>query len=56
MTADKQRANIRRATVMLAKLIAAGHALAITDGNGPQVGLLALQSAAPPGPPFPEPG
>jgi carbamate kinase len=56
MTADKQRANIRRAAVMLAKLIAAGHALAITHGNGPQVGLLALQAAAPPGPPFPEPG
>lgn len=42
MTAENQRANIRRAAAVLARLIAAGHSLVITHGNGPQVGLLAL--------------
>jgi len=46
MTAENQRANIRRAAAVLAELIAAGHSLVITHGNGPQVGLLALQAAA----------
>jgi carbamate kinase len=53
MTAENQRANIRRAAAVLARLIAAGHSLVITHGNGPQVGLLALQAAATPGSPFP---
>jgi carbamate kinase len=53
MTAETQRANIRQAAGVLAELIAAGHSLVITHGNGPQVGLLALQAAALPGPPFP---
>ncbi|MCP2138548.1 carbamate kinase [Rhizobium sp. SLBN-94] len=53
MTADNQRANIRRAAAVLAELVAAGHSLVITHGNGPQVGLLALQAAASPDPPFP---
>ncbi len=48
MTAAAQRANVQRAAVSLAALIAAGHQLVITHGNGPQVGLLALQSAAGP--------
>jgi carbamate kinase len=46
MTAENQRANIRRAAAVLAALVAAGHSLVITHGNGPQVGLLALQAAA----------
>ncbi|OBQ62684.1 carbamate kinase [Mesorhizobium erdmanii] len=46
MTADNQRHNVRRAASALAALIGEGHSVVITHGNGPQVGLLALQSAA----------
>lgn len=46
MTADNQRANIRRAASAIAELARMGHSLVITHGNGPQVGLLALQAAA----------
>ncbi|MBZ9706199.1 carbamate kinase [Mesorhizobium sp. ESP7-2] len=46
MTADNQRANIKRAASVLAALIGEGHSIVITHGNGPQVGLLALQAAA----------
>jgi carbamate kinase len=46
MTAEIQRANVRLAAKALAELVAAGHSLVITHGNGPRVGLLALQSAA----------
>jgi carbamate kinase len=45
MTADQQRANIRTAATQLAP-IAQGNELVISHGNGPQVGLLALQAAA----------
>ena len=45
MTAEAQRANIRTAAQALAPL-ASQHQLVVTHGNGPQVGLLALQSAA----------
>jgi len=45
MTAAVQRANVRVAAQALAP-IAREHQLVITHGNGPQVGLLALQSAA----------
>jgi carbamate kinase len=45
MTAENQRRNIRRAAEALAPL-AGDNQLVITHGNGPQVGLLALQSAA----------
>jgi carbamate kinase len=46
MTAATQRRNVRRAVVALLPLFAAWHQLVITHGNGPQVGLLALQAAA----------
>lgn len=46
MTPDNQRKNIRRAAKAIAEVIAAGHQVVITHGNGPQVGLLALQAAA----------
>jgi len=45
MTADNQRANARIAAEALAP-VAEQHELVITHGNGPQVGLLALQEAA----------
>ena len=48
MTAETQRANVRRAAKSLAELIRAGHQIVVTHGNGPQVGLLALQAAAGP--------
>ncbi|WP_313404020.1 carbamate kinase [Aeromicrobium sp.] len=45
MTADRQRANVRLAAPALADL-ARSHELVLAHGNGPQVGLLALQAAA----------
>lgn len=44
--ASTQRSNIRRAAQALVQLMAAGHQLVVTHGNGPQVGLLALQGEA----------
>jgi carbamate kinase len=46
-TADNQRRNVRVAATALAPL-ACAHQLVITHGNGPQVGLLALQGASGP--------
>ena len=45
MTAESQRANMRVAAQALAP-VARRHQLVISHGNGPQVGLLALQAAA----------
>ena len=45
MTAENQRENVRTAARALVEL-ADSHELVITHGNGPQVGLLALQSDA----------
>lgn len=45
MTIDNQRHNVRRAARGLAEL-AGRHQLVVTHGNGPQVGLLALQAQA----------
>jgi len=44
---DVQEANVRRAVEALAPL-ATDHELVLTHGNGPQVGVLALQSASDP--------
>src|SRR6476661_3627382 len=45
MTAENQRANVRVAAPALAA-VAQEHQLVLSHGNGPQVGLLALQAAA----------
>ena len=45
MTADHQRANVRTAARSLAS-VAKEHELVVSHGNGPQVGLLALQGEA----------
>jgi carbamate kinase len=45
LTAENQRANARAACLALAP-VALEHELVISHGNGPQVGLLALQGAA----------
>lgn len=45
MTADMQRQNVRTAAEQLAP-VATDNELVISHGNGPQVGLLALQSSA----------
>jgi carbamate kinase len=45
LSAENQMENIRRAAAQLAR-VASTHELVLTHGNGPQVGLLALQSAA----------
>ena len=45
LTAENQRANVRIAAEALAP-IAREHQLVVSHGNGPQVGLLALQGAA----------
>ena len=46
VSAATQRDNIRRAATALARLMEDGHRLVVTHGNGPQVGLLALQGEA----------
>ncbi|RUO58720.1 carbamate kinase [Pseudidiomarina insulisalsae] len=46
LTAEKQRENIKGAVQALVKIVRAGHDLVITHGNGPQIGLLALQNDA----------
>ena len=45
MTAENQLANVRRAATALAPVLRQ-HQTVVTHGNGPQVGLLALQAAA----------
>ena len=45
LTAANQRANVKRAAAAIAEVVWAGHRVVLCHGNGPQVGLLALQSA-----------
>jgi carbamate kinase len=45
MTADNQRANVRLAAERIARVVP-GNEVVVAHGNGPQVGLLALQAAA----------
>ncbi len=46
MTSANQRENVKHAARSIAELVSAGHQVTVTHGNGPQIGLLALQSAA----------
>ena len=46
MSAENQRQNVRRAALAIGEVIAAGHEVIVTHGNGPQVGLMALQDLA----------
>ena len=46
LTIENQRANTKIAAKAIAEVIAAGHKVIITHGNGPQIGLLSLQNAA----------
>ncbi len=46
LTAENQRANVATAAAALVRIIEVGHRLVVTHGNGPQIGLLALQGAA----------
>jgi len=46
MTTEHQRNNVQSAVQAIAQVIAAGHQVVVTHGNGPQVGLMALQNAA----------
>ena len=45
LSAENQRENVRTACAQIAR-IALGNELVVAHGNGPQVGLLALQGAA----------
>ena len=46
MSAENQRQNVKRAAVAIGQVIEAGHEVIVTHGNGPQVGLMALQDMA----------
>lgn len=46
MTADNQRTSVGRAAKSIAQVIEAGHEVVVTHGNGPQIGLMALQDMA----------
>jgi carbamate kinase len=48
LSAENQRANVKKAAHALAGVVQAGHRVVVTHGNGPQVGLLALQTASGP--------
>lgn len=48
LTEAAQHENIRHAATQLAALVAEGHRVTLTHGNGPQVGLLALQAESGP--------
>jgi carbamate kinase len=45
LTAENQKTNVKNAALSIAAVIKAGHEVVISHGNGPQIGMLALQSA-----------
>jgi carbamate kinase len=46
LTVENQRINVKLAAKAIGRVIAAGHEVIVTHGNGPQVGLMALQDMA----------
>ncbi len=46
LSAENQRQNVKRAAIAIGKVVDAGYEIVITHGNGPQVGLMALQDMA----------
>ena len=44
MSEANQRVNVRAAVAALMPLVRAGHSLFVTHGNGPQIGMIALQN------------
>jgi carbamate kinase len=46
LSAENQRQNVKLAAMAIGKVIGAGYEVIITHGNGPQVGLMALQDMA----------
>jgi carbamate kinase len=46
LSAENQRQNVKRAAIAIGKVVDAGYEVIITHGNGPQVGLMALQDMA----------
>jgi carbamate kinase len=46
MTTEHQRQNVKSAVTAIAQAIEAGHEVIVTHGDGPQIGLLALQENA----------
>jgi carbamate kinase len=46
MSAENQLHNVKHAASAIGQIIADGHEVIVTHGNGPQIGLLALQNAA----------
>ena len=46
LSAENQRVNVKTAAKAIAGIMMAGHEIVISHGNGPQVGILALQNAA----------
>jgi carbamate kinase len=50
---ERQVKNVERAAIAIAPVRLAGHEVVITHGNGPQIGMLAMQAAATPDTPYP---
>ena len=46
LTAENQRSQVQAAAQAIGRVIEAGHRVVVSHGNGPQVGLLALQNEA----------
>jgi carbamate kinase len=45
LSVENQHHNVKRAAAAIGQIVAAGHDVILTHGNGPQIGLMALQNA-----------